>query len=92
MRNRDMPAGMGDHAVKMPLTSAISMAQSPGLTKFETAAIAAMQGILACPEGWAAATAVVKATDARISTEMAVAHFSISHAKALFDELEKPDE
>ena len=85
MRNRDRQA--------MPLPSVQGMHNGAcGLTKLEAASIAAMQGILACPAGWAAATEVVKATDARVSTEMAVAHFSIEHANALFDEMDRVPE
>jgi len=71
MRNRDMPA--------KPLTGNVQINKegflAEGLTKLETATIAAMQGILASPKN--------------IASYQATVNDAINCANKLFDELEK---
>lgn len=86
MKNRDMPAKPCQYdtgqvkQVEMNQYRSV-LENGPGLTKLETAAIAAMQGFLADPE----------ITRDGNSLELIIKS-SVKAANALFDELEKGNE
>ena len=73
MRNRDMPAALGTFALPdQPVD------HSPGLTKREAAAIAAMLGQMA-------------ASDLSDGSPEGIAKWSVEYADALWDRLEESD-
>lgn len=73
MKNRDMPTGTNASIGKM-IDGVEVFSSSDGLTKLETAAIAAMQGLL------------VSTTKDSVTS---IPKAAVSIANALFDELEK---
>ena len=90
MTNRDMPAHPGTQRA-WPKDGPIDgvLIATDGLTKRETAAIAAMQGLLANHE--ASASIQEDAIEAGIHPADNMASIAVYAADALFDELEKTE-
>ena len=86
MRNRDMPAAPTDPQDAVDFTGK-PYAEHQGLTKRESAAIAALQGLLA-GEG---ARKVSVADAMGITRSQAYVQEAVDYADALFNELEKED-